>query len=419
MGISKAVVVAGVFLLVPLQATAQQNSANRVALVGGTIYTDPAAAPIRDGVVIIENGKIAALGRKGSVSVPRGIQTIDCAGLTVTPGFWNNHVHFIERKWGDAATLPASELSRQLQLMLTQWGYTSVFDAWSMWQNTRKIRDRIDSGEVAGPRVYSTGEAIFPKGVETTTTGWAALGFIPLEGFQISRVSEPEEADAAARRLLDAGADAIKFYAATPGRSGVDLPEAAIKAGVQVAHSRGKLVFSHPTNAAGLMASVKGGVDVLTHTTPQSGAWDATTVAAMKQAGVALIPTLKLWRYEFRHERASLGDRFVQTAEGQLRAWLASGGQVLFGTDVGYMSDYDPTEEYELMAEAGMNFRQILASLTTGPPSRLGGPTPGRIAPGATADLTILKSDPANDVRAFAAVAYTIRDGKTIFHADH
>jgi hypothetical protein len=65
----------------------------------------------------------------------------------------------------------------------------------------------------------------------------------------------------------------------------------------------------------------------------------------MKQAGGSVIPTLMLWTYEFRHERAALADRFVNTAVGQLQAWRAAAGNVLFGTDVGYMSDYDPTEE--------------------------------------------------------------------------
>lgn len=66
---------------------------------------------------------------------------------------------------------------------------------------------------------------------------------------------------------------------------------------------------------------------------------------------------------------------------------------VLFGTDVGYMSEYDPTEDYVLMAEAGMTFRQILASLTTAPAERFGASKQlGRVASGLTADLTILRN---------------------------
>jgi imidazolonepropionase-like amidohydrolase len=92
---------------------------------------------------------------------------------------------------------------------------------------------------------------------------------------------------------------------------------------------------------------------------------------------------------------------------------------VLFGTDVDAgMDDFDPSDEYALMAEAGMTFRQILASLTTAPAERFGERGRlGRIAPGLAADVVVLSGDPSRDVRAFAAVRYTIRDGKLIYEA--
>jgi imidazolonepropionase-like amidohydrolase len=69
-----------------------------------------------------------------------------------------------------------------------------------------------------------------------------------------------------------------------------------------------------------------------------------------------------------------------------------------------------------LMAEAGMSFRQILASLTTAPAQRFGeSKRRGRIAAGFAADLVILSQDPSKDVRAFAAVRYTLRDGVVIY----
>lgn len=83
------------------------------------------------------------------------------------------------------------------------------------------------------------------------------------------------------------------------------------------------------------------------------------------------------------------------------------------------MDDYDTTEEYELMAQAGMDARQILASLTTAPAERLGdSKRVGRIAPGFAVDLVVLDKDPSEDVRAFAAVRYTIRNGRMIYRAN-
>lgn len=94
----------------------------------------------------------------------------------------------------------------------------------------------------------------------------------------------------------------------------------------------------------------------------------------------------------------------------QLRTWVASGGVVLFGTDVGYMDDYDTSEEFALMGEAGMSFRQILASLTTAPAERFGESARlGRIARGFTADIVVLDEDPSNDVRICRGALHTPR----------
>src|ERR1041385_6924193 len=134
-----------------------------LALVGGTIYASPTEEPIRNGVVLIQDGKISAVGGTALLDGLDSVPSIDCSGLTITAGFWNCHVHFFERKWANAADIPLSELGGQLQDMLTRFGFTSVYDLSSMWENTRRIRDRIESGEVPGPRIRSTGEGLLPK----------------------------------------------------------------------------------------------------------------------------------------------------------------------------------------------------------------------------------------------------------------
>ena len=384
-------------------------------LVGGTVYVSPAEPPIKNGVVVIQGNRIAAVGRVGSVKLPADIEKLDCSGLTIMAGFWNSHVHFIQRKWANVETIPAVELSEQMTDMITRWGFTSVFDIGSAWENTRRLRDRIESGEIPGPRIRSTGEILFPKGGVPEPRILDVTGTMRI---QLPEVQEPAEASAAAKKLLDAGADGIKVYAATLGRPTVFLPQSAIEAAAREAHARGKPVFAHPQNRQGLMAAVQGGADILAHSIPNAGQLDDVTIALMKNKGIAVIPTLKLWKYELQSDRTSQGEQFVKAGVDQVRSWVNAGGAVLFGTDVGYMHDYDTTEEYELMAQAGMNVRQILASLTTAPAQQFGESKHlGQIAPGFTADLVVLNGDLSKDVRAFAAVRYTIRDGRPIYKA--
>src|SRR5258708_4911166 len=103
--------------------TAGQKPRNGdLALVGATVYVNPTEEPLHNGVVLINEGKIAAVGPRSQVQIPPSAQLVDCSGLTITAGFWNSHVHFMERKWTDVASIPAPELDQQLQQMLTRYG---------------------------------------------------------------------------------------------------------------------------------------------------------------------------------------------------------------------------------------------------------------------------------------------------------
>jgi imidazolonepropionase-like amidohydrolase len=384
-----------------------QNGSNVTALVGGTVYVDPVQDPIRNGVVLIDDGKVTAVGDRSAIALSDHTASIDCSGLTITAGFWNCHVHFFERKWASAAAIPSAEATRQLQEMLTRYGFTSVFDLSSMWSNTRKLRDRIESGEVLGPRIRSTGEGLLPPNARPSDTVFNMMGAMIMP---LPEIGNAEHASGAARKALESGVDGVKIFASA--QSGAPLPESVFRAVATEAHRVGKPFFVHPNTGEDVLAAVRGGVDIVAHTTPYSGPWSDSILQAMKQHQVALTPTLWIWKYYARHDRVSARDQIVNTAVGQLRAWAESGGEVLFGTDLGAV-DPDPTEEYLLMAEAGMSFRQVLASLTTIPAARFGESNRlGRIAPGFLADLTVLNGDPAVDIQNLASVRYTLRDGR-------
>ena len=154
-------------------------------------------------------------------------------------------------------------------------------------------------------------------------------------GKEVSAEKVVQEIRRKTRRRFERGADGIKLYVASGGRNGPSMSENLIQPVVQEGHGRGKPVFVHPTTTEGLMASVRAGVDVLAHSTPQSGPWSESVLAAMSQARVALIPTLSFWRYQMRHDRISAADAVEDSAAGQLRSWVAAGGTVLNGKILG------------------------------------------------------------------------------------
>src|SRR3546814_7710290 len=130
----------------------------------------------------------------------------------------------------------------------------------------------------------------------------------------------------------------------------------------------------------------------------------------MRERGMAMVPTLQL---------------FSVNPEPKLDAILREvgdyqrlGGEIWFGTDVGYIDDYDPALEFALLRRAGLTFDEILAALTTGPASRLpGGEARCRVESGMIADLVVLGGDPARDPEAGTQVRYVFRDGRRVFEA--
>ena len=147
-------------------------------------------------------------------------------------------------------------------------------------------------------------------------------------------------------------------------------------------------------------------VDVLAHAPEDTRGIDDTLLKRAVAQGMTMIPTLKLFS----------GDDNIAEIRRVVRRFHELGGSLVFGTDTGYLTDYDVAEEFEQLTKAGFTWADILRMLTENP-ARLfkDQKSRGRIAPGMIADLTVLEADPATDPSAFSRVRYTIRNGRVIF----
>ncbi len=390
--------------LPPGQAVAADHRV--LACVGGRVYPSPTGPPIEDAVVLIEDGKISTVATGGHKrNLPVSAEQIECKDKVIVAGFWNSHVHF-ETGWQDAANAPGDKLEAHMQEMLTRWGFTTVWDLGSDPNNTMAIRLRVESGELAGPKILMAGD-IFPKNGHPV--------YLPAE-MQLPEAATPQEAAQMARQYLEMGLDGIKLFtgAFMGAKPTVNMDTAIVKAAVDVAQAQGKPVFTHPQNRTGVDNALAGGVNILAHTIPTEGQYTPEELSRMKQQHVALIPTLTLWTTVVQDP--AVQDRLVQAGVDELKAHFSQGGIILFGTDVGFQSKYDTAQEFEFMGRA-MPWRDILASLTTNPAAFFKATSKGRVEKGMDADLVILDADPAGDVRNFAKVACTIREGKIIYGA--
>jgi imidazolonepropionase-like amidohydrolase len=375
-----------------------------LALVGGKVYISPATAPLEDAVVIVSNGTITAVGSRQDVEVPRAARVVDCTGKSLTAGFWNSHVHFTEPAWRGAARSPADALSKHMQEMLTKWGFTTVWDLGSDPSDSLPLRRRVDAGEVLGPQIFLAG-SVFPKGGHPI--------YLPPE-MQLPEAANPDEAAGIARNFLNRGLDGMKLFTGSymGDKPVVNMDSTIAKAAVEVTHAQGKPVFAHPQNRTGVDVVIAAKVDVLAHTIPSEPSYTPEQLAQFKTKSIALVPTLALWTTVVRDK--DIIDHLVQSGVNQLKTFAASGGIVLFGTDVGFTKLYDTSLELEFMGRA-LSPTDVLASLTTNPAAYFKVPKKGRLEQGFDADIVVLDGDPTADVRNLSKVAYTIRAG-TIIH---
>ena len=394
-------------------------AASEIAIVGARIYPAPDAAPLDDATILLRDGRITAIGPRAAVTVPKSARVIDAHGLFATAGFWNSHVHLISPPYHLPGDQPAAALSAALREQYTRWGFTTLFDVGSLPGDVLALRQRIGHGEVTGPRLLTVDMPFYPEhGTPIYVRDLWEQYHVPS-----AEIATPEEGRERAARQLEAGADGVKLFsgAIVGGPQGVlEMPVAVGQAVVGAAHARHKPAFAHPTDAAGLRSALDSGVDVLAHTAPDAGDWSPALLAQLKAGHVALIPTLTLFESEPRRQGAPepVVVRFVGQAQQQLKVASDAGVDVLFGTDAGYIQIFDTHREYQLMSAAGLDWRQILSSLTTTPARRFGDPAhEGRLAPGMAADVVLLGTDPATVADAFADVRLTVRAGEVIHDA--
>jgi len=379
-----------------------------IAIEGARIYTSPDAPPIEHGTVLVRDGIIAAVGPE--ITVPPDAQLLPCNGCTVMAGFWNAHVHFTEQKWDSAAWKDPATPNAQLVDMLTSRGFTTVVDAGSDLAHTSSLRRRIERGELLGPKIYTAGSGLYPPhGIPYYLKD--ALPFFVQ--WALPTPSAPQEAAKDEERSIARGADLLKLFTGSYVARGhvLPMPEDIAAAAVKVAHDHGQIAYSHPSNLAGTQVAIASGVDVLAHAPDTTEGIDAALLGSMVSRHMAMIPTLKMFA-----TTVTTKPEYLLPIYAEVRQFHELGGTLMFGTDVGYMTDYTTEDEFLALQQSGLNMKDMLRMLTTAPAERFRvADKKGTIANGKMGDLTVLDADPAQNVTAFARVSVTVRNGIVIY----
>jgi imidazolonepropionase-like amidohydrolase len=247
-------------------------SAERLALVGGTLVDGTLRDPIRNSVVLIEDQRITAVGTVDSLPVPADATVISTEGMTVLPGLWDMHVHLMlnghadyehwDKTYPDRfrdVIMPAS--AKQLLLA----GVTGARDLGGPLEDSIAVRDAISAGKIPGPTLFVSGPFIQKK---------------PYPGTELFRwgVNSPSDARAKVRKLAAVGVNVIKLIDQD------QMSEAEVQAVVDEAHAHGLPVVAHAHRPDEVRRGLKAGVDCFEHTgLAASPEYPADIIAALRE----------------------------------------------------------------------------------------------------------------------------------------
>jgi Tol biopolymer transport system component len=125
-----------------------------VVLSGAKVVTMRGDEVIAEGDIVVTDHRIVAVGRKGSLKVADGAKVIDMTGNTIVPGFIDTHPHWSEVKRG------VLDMQNWSFFATLAYGVTAGRDPQTGTNDMFAYQDLVETGELVGPRAFSTGPGI-------------------------------------------------------------------------------------------------------------------------------------------------------------------------------------------------------------------------------------------------------------------
>ena len=387
---------------------------------------DVAAGRVRnDQVVLVQDGKITAVGPAGSTPVPAGAKVIDLSGHTVLPGLIDPHPHVTSDPatppyYGDGISVPRQALlgARFARDTLLS-GVTTIRNVGAAGYSDIALRDAINAGDVIGPRILASGPALGITGGHCDGNMLAPEFHEQAEGV----ADGPVAVRAMVRKNVKYGADVIK-YCGTGGvfskgtRVGAQqyTPE-EVAAIVDEAHMHGRKVAVHAHGANGIKVALRAGVDTIEH----ASLIDDEGLRLAREKGAYL--SMDIYNTEYTQsegpKRGELEeflrkDREVAQAQrDNFRKAVQMGIKLTMGTDTGVHPHRDAPKQLATMVEYGMSPMQAIQAATWVGAQALGIEAEvGQVAPGYAADIIAVSGDPLANVQALADVGFVMKSGE-------
>ena len=392
-------------VLTPHAAAAQQHAIRFGRLWDGS-------KTIADAVVVVDGERVVRVG-SGDSDVPSGVEVVDLRRYTGLPGLIDLHTHITYYWDRQPGTRPLGQrrrpavtvfLAQENARRTLETGVTTVRDLGASNEMDFAMRDLINMGAMAGPRMFVAGQGISAP--------------------RPPAAPDPDAMRRAADDRIKAGSDWVKVYGSRGSFDSVDTTQTItfdeMKAIVDAAHAQGHKVAIHSYGPSGVRDAVRAGADSVEHGIDL----DDDTIAEMVKRRTVWVPTIDHNRYYvdakdeygFKPEAiAPLQDYIQRNLESTRRAFKA-GVRIGMGSDAVYTMFGQNTRELGWLVKAGMTPAEALEAATTTAAELLGAEDRlGRVAPGFAADLVAVEGDPLQTIDALSTgVRWVMKDGKVV-----
>ncbi len=379
------------------------------AFVGARIIDGTGAAAVENGVLVVRDGRIEAVGASDSVNVPADAEQIDVSGRTIMPGMVNAHGHVNNIQGLTAVDYSEAQVESQLGLY-ARYGVTTVFSLGGDGPESMTVRDRQDSADLEQARIYVAGDIV---------TG-----------------PSPEEAREQVAAVAASGANVVKIRVDDNLGSSTKMTQETYQAVIEAAHEHGLKLTAHMYYLEDAKGLLEAGADLLAHSVRDVEV-DDELVTLLRDTGVCYCPTLmrevSTFVYESRPDwfddeffskevdpaviaaldsearREQSSSPGAQTYKAQLEVAKANlktlsdaGIPIAMGTDTGpaaRFQGYFEHGELALMVEAGLTPMQAIVASTSSAAQCMEVDTDlGSLVAGKWADFLVLGANPLDDI---------------------
>jgi imidazolonepropionase-like amidohydrolase len=380
------------------------------AFVGARIFDGTGKAAIESGTLVVQDGKITAVGPSNKVKPPRGARILTVRGKTITPGLIDAHAHVSDVEgWNTGAT--EEKVARQLGVF-ARYGITTILSLGGEEPAAFQLRDAQETPSLDRARIHVGGPVIVGK--------------------------TPEEGRQMVDKVADMHPDYIKIRVDDNLGSTKKIPPEVYRAVIEEAHKRGFRLFVHYFYLDDAKDLLRSGADMLAHSVRDKEV-DDEFIKLVKQRDIPYCPTLTRELSTFvygdvppffkdpfflreadpkviaqlnepgrqqamRESKTAQGYKAaLPTAKRNLKKLADAGVTIVMGTDSGATAarfeGYFEHLEMQMMADAGLTPKQILVSATGAAARALQLKNVGTLEAGKWADFDVFDKNPLDDVR--------------------